>query len=567
MIITYQEARKYTKDIETPLEEILESLHKNLVEKREEGIPIYLMKYRLKKVDSIYLKTKRKNVTDLKTIEDYAGLRILCLFEQDIYIVNKCLLALINSLAHYTLKEIMTYNWPEHKTKNIFSPLGQLGIESKKTQEMKESGYKSIHYIVNVNHRAENYPVEIQLRTLLQDVWGELEHNLSYKQGSVHPHIKKSFVLLSQDLSTNDSLIKHLKDIRDKENSGHVFSLKKVRPFGYMTYEDNIFPEILNDELYKKKFEKYSDHIREHLQKDGVNHDKHIREAHKLLKDVVAKMPYAVCEESNMHYWLKMEEAYLDFHGELFDKSMETYEDLRRSRDDCGNSKYYCRPVLHFRIGELHFINNNLEKALAAFDASESCLQESNVKNRFRIKIKLAYIYWLLGEEYFSIVIEMIKEAENIFDSNRQEFDDTDHMVLINGGCWYYLDSYINFDSKEKTLLGSGINKCDQENPKLDEIRKLKEEHYLKSTDYYGKLEESLATKEFDSNIYDTAAWFCYKSYLRTDDLSWLSKAKDNCIKVQEHKNRATLKMKSHNIQMNHMLEIMSKIQETDLAR
>ena len=52
-------------------------------------------------------------------------------------------------------------------------------------QQPKESGYRSLHLIVDVpiviSEGTLHLPVEIQLRTIAMDMWASLEHELRYK--------------------------------------------------------------------------------------------------------------------------------------------------------------------------------------------------------------------------------------------------------------------------------------------------------------------------------------------------------------------------------------------------
>jgi|AMFO01.1.fsa_nt_gi Uncharacterized protein conserved in bacteria len=61
-----------------------------------------------------------------------------------------------------------------------------LGLDHLKHQE-KESGYSSVHYIVRLKHssvpRRDRPWFELQVRTLAQELWSELEHHLGYKPG------------------------------------------------------------------------------------------------------------------------------------------------------------------------------------------------------------------------------------------------------------------------------------------------------------------------------------------------------------------------------------------------
>ena len=121
--------------------------------------PIEAIKSRLKSPDSIMKKMRKKNIPMTtegieENIFDIAGIRIICSFEEDIYIKNP-----------------------------------------------KESGYRSLHLIVEVPIFLENekraMKVEVQLRTIAMDFWASLEHKLRYKKDLDENILEK----LSKDLT------------------------------------------------------------------------------------------------------------------------------------------------------------------------------------------------------------------------------------------------------------------------------------------------------------------------------------------------------------------------------
>ena len=129
-----------------------------------DGNPIESIKSRVKDYDSIIRKVIRKNIPrTLEAIEeninDIAGVRVICSFEEDIYRLAQCLL----QQDDITLIRQKDY---------IRNP--------------KPSGYRSLHLIVSVPIFLENekkyVKVEVQLRTIAMDFWASLEHKLKYKK-------------------------------------------------------------------------------------------------------------------------------------------------------------------------------------------------------------------------------------------------------------------------------------------------------------------------------------------------------------------------------------------------
>ena len=94
-----------------------------------------------------------------KNLNDIAGVRVICSFLDDIYLLAECLLG----QDDITLIEQKDY---------IANPT--------------PNGYRSLHLIVQIpiylQAGKRNMRVEIQLRTIAMDCWATLEHQLRYKK-------------------------------------------------------------------------------------------------------------------------------------------------------------------------------------------------------------------------------------------------------------------------------------------------------------------------------------------------------------------------------------------------
>lgn len=130
--------------------------------------PIHHMECRLKSVESIMEKIERKGwpkeMDSVYKVMDFAGVRVVCNYIDDIYTVEDSL------LRQDDIKLIKRKDY-------IKSP--------------KESGYRSLHLLVEVpiflSDRTYNMPVEIQIRTIAMDTWASLEHELKYKKKDEMP--------------------------------------------------------------------------------------------------------------------------------------------------------------------------------------------------------------------------------------------------------------------------------------------------------------------------------------------------------------------------------------------
>ncbi len=99
------------------------------------------------------------------SIYDIVGLRIICKTLRDVDLAAKSVTA-------------------------AYGPrLEQVGDPKDYIRNPKPSGYRSVHYLLRITLDQPGGPVqvpcEVQIRTMMQDAWGELTHENSYKSGEV----------------------------------------------------------------------------------------------------------------------------------------------------------------------------------------------------------------------------------------------------------------------------------------------------------------------------------------------------------------------------------------------
>ena len=132
--------------------------------RRHERNPIDTIKSRLKSPESILEKLNRRGYPKtLSSVEsnltDIAGVRVICSFKDDIYMLADCL------LKQDDVKLIAAKDY-------IKNP--------------KPNGYRSLHLIVEtpiyLQDGKRQMKAEVQLRTIAMEFWANLEHKLRYKK-------------------------------------------------------------------------------------------------------------------------------------------------------------------------------------------------------------------------------------------------------------------------------------------------------------------------------------------------------------------------------------------------
>lgn len=534
------EIKKYISSVDVKYKEEFLKLEDEFASARdniEAPVPIYFSKWRVKKPESAYLKVKRKG-RSYKTLTDYGGMRLLCLFESDMVKIHDFLLSLFIEME-YDLYECIIYNFD--RKGDMYFALKQ--SEQKHfpghfmSSDSKMSGYKSIHYLV---YTKEGLYIEVQLRTLVQDVWGELEHALSYKNGSAHPHIKKSFYLLAKDLENVDDMLSYLKDLEEKERAANTYSDEKERPTFYFEYEEDLLPMcfLKVSDIYEKHKE-YRDCIDKAMRCATNESYFEVRRIYEDICDVVLEK---YSDDPLLDYWLKMEDAFIDYGGLKCEDAIKKYIDIL-----VNYPERYC---VYYRIGQIYLIKEKIADALSCFDEASSLLEKDkgkNILNQFRIRNLLAYTYWQLGSGYIDISICEIEKAEKIYNENINSgiFRKDHYFNLINNIAWYGLERYI---------LST--------NDKGDVKKRVEADRYYAYSVRKNKILENFVEKEdCDDKASDTLAWFYFQKYRRTKCFDSLKKAKRYAIKMS-----ALISDAKHinmlNIKIRHIQEIMQECNE-----
>ena len=213
---------------ELAVRELIVKFEHIISEHRENDLysPIEQVSGRVKSVSSILEKMQRKHIPMERMeeeVEDIAGIRIICQFEEDIETVA----SLIQNRSDMTIKSEKNY-----------------------LKHVKQSGYRSLHLIIYYTVETLNGPrklqAEIQIRTMAMDFWATIEHSLQYKyKGDMPPHVAErlknaadAIILLDQEMSSVRD------EIMDAQNSSQM--------------QSNLVKDILNniENLYRVSSER-----------------------------------------------------------------------------------------------------------------------------------------------------------------------------------------------------------------------------------------------------------------------------------------------------------------------
>lgn len=154
-----------------------------------EKIEYYTITNRAKEIDSFRKKAENEKYNDQKEIKDLAGIRVITYVESEALKVANII-------------------------KNLFDINNEESIDKSKILGVDKFGYRSIHYIAKFSSERSKLPefkkfsdfeFEIQIRTILQHAWAEIEHDRNYKYRGILPdNIKRRFAILAGVLELTD---------------------------------------------------------------------------------------------------------------------------------------------------------------------------------------------------------------------------------------------------------------------------------------------------------------------------------------------------------------------------
>ena len=131
-------------------------------------------------------------------ITDLAGVRVLHLYHDQFPAIHAEIIKKINSKDWILDEEPKAYTW-DPESVNFFKNLG-LQVE------MKESFYTSIHYLIRPR-KETHICCEIQVRTLFEEIWGEVDHTLNYPNATDNFACREQIMVLAKLVGAGSRLV------------------------------------------------------------------------------------------------------------------------------------------------------------------------------------------------------------------------------------------------------------------------------------------------------------------------------------------------------------------------
>lgn len=176
---------------------------------------VHSVRYRIKDTEHLLAKIIRKKIEDPKLeitvhnykslITDLIGIRAIHLFKEDWVFIHK----------------FIEDSWDLHKQPFAYIREGDASscVEEygnyKCGIKVHPHGYRSVHYLIQSKPSRDPYIAEIQVRTIFEEGWSEIDHTIRYPNNIVDPLLNKfldTFNVLTGNSDQMGSFVRNLKN-------------------------------------------------------------------------------------------------------------------------------------------------------------------------------------------------------------------------------------------------------------------------------------------------------------------------------------------------------------------
>ncbi|MBR1478086.1 MAG: hypothetical protein IJ608_09030 [Lachnospiraceae bacterium] len=228
------------------LEDIVDEKLHNILS--ADGNSLLHITHRIKTLYSIKGKLERKPdlYSSIYDMRDILGFRVICYFSSDM------------DRAAELISKAFRVDFDKSKDK-------------RKLIDARSFGYQALHYICALNEdegELSNLWFEIQIKTILQHSWAEIEHDLGYKvEVEVPRSIRRSFSRAASLLETTDIIFSEIKEELEAYSA-------KVRE----SIRNETLDELYFDRITLTEFTAHNKKYRELLEKIAGITNAHITE-------------------------------------------------------------------------------------------------------------------------------------------------------------------------------------------------------------------------------------------------------------------------------------------------
>lgn len=269
--LTWMELDQIAEDFERKRNE-----HQNTVKQYAEVLQkclgVHSLSYRVKDTKHLIEKMIRKNPEYLKNgnalsldnyeqeITDLMGIRILLLFKED-------------------WLEVHDYLMKMYETDLLETPFAYVRegddtrLYENKVEIRKEKPYRSVHYVIRSD---QGLAIEIQVRTLYEEAWSEIDHKLRYPYNLTNEMLTNYINIMNRLTGMGDEMgtfiNSYIKNFQESlyagvtdDNEVYHFILREIEKYDNVEVKQAIMDKIKQADSYRE-VKKMSDLLKDILQ-------------------------------------------------------------------------------------------------------------------------------------------------------------------------------------------------------------------------------------------------------------------------------------------------------------
>lgn len=208
---------------------------------------VHSVRYRIKNPEHLIEKIIRKRIENNERIIDFKnykdeitdliGVRVLHLFKSEYSLINR------------NIRE--NFQIAAAHTPIIYKRNGDVVRQRKSldTFEIKDHprGYRSIHYILESTPTINTYYIEVQVRTIFEEGWSEIDHKLLYPDNLKDSLLNEFSMILNSLSGSADSMATQMKILKlelESMNEEHELEIKKrdeqIKSLGGLIQKSNL---------------------------------------------------------------------------------------------------------------------------------------------------------------------------------------------------------------------------------------------------------------------------------------------------------------------------------------
>lgn len=266
--IDWPELKAIKKEYEK-LHDTLDVVGRFAVDQMISSPVIHSINYRLKDSEHLLEKIIRKrcenkkriiDVNNFRTeIKDLIGIRALHLFKEDWLNIHK----------------YICENWDLTEEPVAFVRHGDndriVNFYKRNNCQIKEHkfGYRSVHYTLKTRPKNEDFLVEVQVRTLFEEAWGEIDHRVRYPYEMNNDLLVRLSSILNRLAGDADELGSYMRYFKKKEKK-RLYEHKKQLE-GKNKVIDELYRQIAALEIGNLEKENINKNIADLLKEDDTS--------------------------------------------------------------------------------------------------------------------------------------------------------------------------------------------------------------------------------------------------------------------------------------------------------